>query len=291
VSGVFYLEHLTDADLGLLAAASSEGESAGDSIARLRANPERLEGLLKQPAVFAHLFRADERDPLLRASPFLVFAGLVNRATQDLAQLHFVQEWVGPRQRVPVFDIAGLQEFAADSLRRFFLAQLLASYTRVASGSFWVHTSRGWRRRRFSELDPLRLIELLDIVPEHERAGVYRRLGDLTLFLPVVFPDYAGERLFRPIERERLQRTLARGEGKAGGTPGEDPSSAIWLLEQVGRRSYRMAWKATQAAEVGMARVLGDVSEGFGKARRILNFVTDRYLFPLRERWFPLAGA
>ncbi len=291
MSGVLYLEHLNGADLELLAAASGEGESAGDSIARLRANPERLEPLLKHPAVFAQLFGAGEGDPLLHASPFLVFGVLVNRATQDLAQLHFVQEWVGPRQRVPVFDIAGLQEFAADSLRRFFLAQLLASYTRVASGSFWVHTSRGWRRRRFSELDPLRLIELLDIVPEHERPGVYRRLGDLTLFLTGVFPDYAGERLFRPVERERLQRTLARGEGRAGGTPGEDPSSAIWLLEQVGRRSYRMAWKATQAAEVGMARVLGDVSEGFGQARRILNFVTDRYLFPLRERWFPLAGA
>lgn len=286
MSGVLYLEHLTEADLALLTDAS--GESAGESIARLRWNPERIEDLLKQRTVFDSLFGPGDRDPLLRASPFLIFAVLVNRATLDLARLHFVEEWVGPRQRVPVFDIASLQEFAADSLRRFFLAQLLASYTRVASGSFWVHTARGWRRRRFSELDLLRLIELIEIVPENDRPGVYRRLGDLTLFLTGVFPDYTGERLFRPIERERIQRTLARGEGRSRSRGDADPNSAVWLLEQVGRRSYRMAWKSTQSAGVGMARVLGDVAEGFGQARRILNFVTDQYLFPLREHWFPL---
>src|SRR5256885_13132420 len=38
---------------------------------------------------------------------------------------------------------------------RLFLAELLASYTNVASGSTLVKTSRGWPRHRFSELDPM----------------------------------------------------------------------------------------------------------------------------------------
>jgi hypothetical protein len=33
------------------------------------------------------------------------------------------------------------------------------------------------------------------------------------------------------------------------------------------------------------------VGKHFPETRRILNFVTDRWLFPLRDRWFPLAGA
>jgi len=37
--------------------------------------------------------------------------------------------------------------------------------------------------------------------------------------------------------------------------------------------------------------VLEDLaSDGFGRARRILNFLTDRYLFPLRDHWFPTAA-
>ena len=82
-----------------------------------------------------------------------------------------------------------LREFFAADGRRLFLTELLTSYTRVASGSTYVRTARGWRRRRFSELDPLRLASLLDAVPEAERPGIYRRLGDLALFLTGVFPD------------------------------------------------------------------------------------------------------
>jgi hypothetical protein len=33
-------------------------------------------------------------------------------------------------------------------------------------------------------------------------------------------------------------------------------------------------------------RVVGEVAERFRQARRVLNLVTDRYLFVLRDRWF-----
>ncbi|HEX6508890.1 MAG TPA: hypothetical protein VF221_14780, partial [Chloroflexota bacterium] len=60
------------------------------------------------------------------------------------------------------------------------------------------------------------------------------------------------------------------------------------LLERVGSRSYHAAWTATQGRG---GEVLGDLSEGFGEARRILNLLTDRYMFPFRERWFPVADS
>jgi len=163
--GGLYLEHLSDADLARLAALA---EHAGD----VRSDPERLEALIDSPAAYRMLFAAPGRDPLLQGSPFLVFAVLVHRVVRDLGHVSFVEEWVGPRLRVPVFDTASLRDFGADPLRRFFLAQLLASYTNVASGSTLVRTSRGWRRRRFSELDPMRLIELAEVVPEAERRGL-----------------------------------------------------------------------------------------------------------------------
>lgn len=259
-------------------------------LTRLCAEPAYLEAVLGQPTVFAALFGSGERDALLRASPFLVFAVLVHRATQDLSRARFVEEWVGPGRRVPMFEVAGLRDFAAESLRRLFLAELLASYTHVASGSLWLQTARGWRRRRFSELDPMRLIELLQLLPETERPHLYRRLGDLALFLTGVFPDYAGGRLLPSRAQQRLRRALAQGEvGQLGPLGSEESSDGIWLLEQLGRRSYHLAWRATATIGGERPALLGDVAEGFGQARRLLNFLTDRYLFPFREQWFPLS--
>jgi hypothetical protein len=271
--GSLYLEHLSDSDLALLRAA---GESRHD----MRRDPEQLEALIDNPATFRMLFTVPGRDPLLRGSPFLLFAVLVHRVVRDLGQASFIEEWVGPRQRVPVFDTGSLRDFGADPLRRFFLAQLLASYTNVASGSTLVKTSRGWRRRRFSELDPIRLIELAELVPEAERPSVYRRLGDLSLFLTGIFPDYAGERLVAERERRQLERALGAVSGEQS-----DRHDGVWLLEQLGRRAYRIAQQGA-GRRAAMAGVLAEVSENFAAARRVLNFLTDRYLFPMRRQWF-----
>ena len=199
---------------------------------------------------------------------------------QITPQASFVEEWVGPRQRVPVFDTGSLRDFGADPLRRLFLAELLASYTNVASGSTMVKTTRGWRRRRFSELDPLRLIELAELVPQADRPSVYRRLGDLSLFLTGIFPDYAGERLVAERDRRQLERALGGADRERA-----ERHDGVWLLEQLGRRAYRIAQHGADR-QTTMAGVLAEVSENFAAARRVLNFLTDRYLFPMRRQWF-----
>lgn len=271
--GSVYLEHLSDADLALL-------DAAGESRRDVRRDPEQLEALIDSPATYRMLFAVPGRDPLLRGSPFLLFAVLIHRVVRDLGQASYVEEWVGPGQRVPVFDTGSLRDFGADPLRRFFLAQLLASYTKVASGSTLVKTSRGWRRRRFSEIDPIRLIELAETVPESERPAVYRRLGDLSLFLTGIFPDYAGERLVAERERRQLERALGTVDRERS-----DHHDGVWLLEQLGRRAYRIAQQGADR-RASMAGVLAEVSENFAAARRVLNFLSDRYLFPTRRQWF-----
>jgi len=147
-----------------------------------------------------------------------------------------------------------------------------------------VQPRRGWRRRRFSELDPLRLVELAELLPEAERPSVYRRLGDLALFLTGVFPDYAAERLVVERDRRQLERTLEAADREAA-----ERHDGLWLLERLGRRAYRVAQRSTDGSAT-MAKVLVDVSENFAAARRVLNFLTDRYLFPLRQRWFGVSG-
>jgi len=287
VTDARYVRLLTAADLELLQSAAG-----GPAAEELRGDPAKLDELLGSPAVFEALFAsAAERDPLLSASPFLAFSVLVNRVAKDLEHAVFIEEWLGPARTVPVFDVASLREFMASNSHRAFLAELLASYTRVASGSVWQRTPRGWRRRRYSELDPLRLTQLLEVVPNTQRAAVCRRLGDLALFLSGVFPEHAAAHPLQPRHVERINRLLNATSLAAPAPPPDElarasgPQQGIWLLEWLGRRAYRLAIRAAGHS----AGDLRDVVDQFGRARRVLNVLTMSYLYPSRERWFPQA--
>ncbi|MGH2821068.1 MAG: hypothetical protein ACRDJ5_10500 [Actinomycetota bacterium] len=291
---VDYLEHLTDGDLRLLAGIVAGEGGAEDLLRRLRADPQAVGRALSDGLLWDRLFgRAARRDPLAAASPFLVFAVIVHRARLELARSNYVEEAFGPRRRLPVFDVGSLTGFLEDDERRLFLIELLASFTHVASGSVLVRSRKGWRRHRFSELDPVRLASLLDVLPEAERPGLYRRLGDLSLFLTGVFPDRSFSTPPASVGRQRLLRTLGGVEENGGLSPSEladlerDPSDAVMLLEFLGRRWYRLALAAATPPLTSKLRLAQLVADRFTDARRVLNFITDRYLFPHRVRWFP----
>jgi hypothetical protein len=214
-------------------------------------------------------------------SPFLAFATAVHRTAARLEVVSFVEERWAPRLRVPVFDVVDLRALLSDPLRRWFLVELLASYTRVSSGVTWTRTSRGWRRRRFSELDPASLAEQLHYVSPTEQPGVYRRLGDLALFLLGVFPDHLPS--FGGAGGDRLLRLCGLGATDAGDRDGQA------LLEFLGSRWYTAAEAAARTAGAPVTAslaVAGYMGEHFTEARRVLNAVTDRYLFPIRDQWF-----
>ena len=299
VVGSEYAAHLTDADLTLLASAAGAPAPggpagavpvlpAGADAAWLRRDPAAIPDLLGDPRVFEVVFGwADASSPprpgqAVPVSPFLTFAVAVHRSATELASVGHVAERTGPRQRVPLFDAPALREFLGSPARKLFLAELLASFTRVASGRYRVRGGGQTRTRRFSELDPVRLAGLLDGVPDAEKPGVYRRLGDVSLFLAGVFPDYATLYGVGPASVARLLRaaqvTGAERERLA-------TAPAIELLEQLGARWYRAA---CGLAPVRTARldVVADVAGRFQQARRVLNHIADRYLFAAEHPWF-----
>ncbi len=292
VAELLLLERLSDRDLEVLAEAAGEPRSPAPWAARLRDRPEDIERLLTRPEVFAAVFGEAREDPLVVTSPFVAFAVLLAHAPTVLEGLAFVPERIGRRRSVPLFEVEPLREFVADPLRRLFLADLLASYSHVASGALWVKSRRGWRHRRFSELDPAQLAELILSVPPDQRLVLYRRLGDLALFLSGVFPDYVESRPLAPVAVERLERALAEGESsrKRRRAPILPDTGDLLLLEWTGRRAYHVAWEATGRGTLGMSPVLGYVAEHFRHARLVLNVLTDRYLFNYRELWFPFGS-
>jgi hypothetical protein len=293
--GLLYLERLGADDVELLATAGRRAGHRDLDAARLRADPNRLLPLLSEQTTRDAVFGAAEElatpgrlvTASASASAFLTFAVAVHHAAAELEDLRFTAEWVGPRRRLPVFDVPVLRDFVADPLRRLFLVELLASYTHVTSGATWERTARGWRRRRFSELEPAQLAALLDVVPEAERPGVYRRLGDLALFLTGVFPDHIATRGLGPAQQGRLLRVSGVDADIDDVLPADVASlGTVGLLELLGERWYRLAVAGAPPPLTATMQVAAAVSEQFRQARRVLNFVTDQFLFPLRGQWF-----
>ena len=288
-----YADYLTEADLRLLARAVGASAAA---VADLAGDAAAIEGLLADPRVFSAVFGTPSPAPpaapevLVFASPFLAFGVAVHRAVADLAAMDYLPERSGLRQRVPVFDTPELRDFLGSAERRLFLAELLASFTRVASGRYRVPSRWGSgpgsapgqgagsggrsRTRRFSELDPVKLAGLIEVAPEESRPGIYRRLGDVSLFLAGVFPDYSAMHAFGPVDVSRLLRSA---RVPAGDRDGLAAAPALDLLEYLGARWYRAAL-ATAPVRTARLDVVGEVAERFRQARRVLNHLADRYL-------------
>jgi hypothetical protein len=264
-----YLEHLSDHDLLTLARGRVE------QVPALRREPSLILDLLDRPAVADAVLAArhDEPGTFRYISPFLVFAAAIHRTSTVLAGSFYVADRTGPRSRLPLFDAPVLAAFAAKPEHRLFLAELLASFARPASGVVWRRGERGWQPQRWSELDLPRLAALLDAVPAAEQRGVWRRLGDGALFLAGVFPEYA-ERSLGLVEVARLQRATSLRLSTAQG-PVSD------LLEELAGRAYQRVGSSVPDAVVDSPRL----------ARRVLTLVADRYLFPLTPDWLLNPGA
>ena len=264
-----YAEHLTDTDLLTLAGGRREQAAA------LRAQPSLVLDLLDRPAVADSLLsaRADDPERFTYVSPFLVLAAAVHRASAALVGAAYVSDRTGPRSRLPVFDGPQLAAFATEPRHRLFVAELLSSYARVASGVAYSRTAHGWRRQRWDELDLPRLAALLEALPPEQRPAVWRRLGDGALFLAGVFPEHV-EHSLGLVAVARLQRATGLRLRSAEGP-------VVGLLEELAGRAYE---------RVGPAVPPG-VVQAPGSVRRILTLVADRYLFPVAPDWLSAPGA
>jgi hypothetical protein len=283
--GAEYLGHLTDADLRELVHADQVSpDEAAARIQALRREPGLLVDVLDRPGVSARLLNLvgpEVGTSFALISPFLVFAAAVHRIAADLRVSGYAPERTTARLRVPVFDGPQLAEYAALPGHRLYLAELLASFARSSGGVVVTHTPQGPRRRRWNDLDPGRLAMLLAALPEPDRPPVWRRLGDLALFLSGVFPA--------AIERALAGRLdpvwLARSTGLPA-LPSPDLGPAE-LFEWFGAGWYRLAASRAGTATAAIsAPDLRDNAEHIHQARRVLNATADRYLFPIGLDWF-----
>ena len=310
--GAAYLSHLTEADLLALVHADEVPPATAEArLAALRRAPALLLDVLDRPAVSANLLNlasAEAGERFTLVSPFLVFAAAIHRIAADLRTSAYAPERTAPRLRVPVFDGPQLAAYLASPVHRLFLAELLASFARSSGGVVITRTPQGVRRRRWNDLDLGRLAILLDSLPDQERPPVWRRLGDLALFLSGVFPAAIERALSGRLDPARLARTTG-----LAAPPAADLGPAE-LFEWLGAGWYRLAASHANQASSTPARAqsaaapvvvpapvvtsttgvsataLRDNAEHFHQARRVLNAAADRYLFPVGVDWLRPPG-
>ena len=287
-AGLAYLARMTDADLQALVHADQvSAAEAAARIGALRREPALILDVLDRPATSAAVLNlADRRtgirpDRFALISPFLIFAAAIHRTAGDLSTSAYAPERTAPRLRIPLFDAGQLSAYLGPPGHRLFLADLLASFAKISSGMVPVPGRPG--RRRWSDADPARLAVLLDTVPAAQRPPVWRRLGDLALFLAGVFPDAAERLIPGQVAASRLAR-------RTGLDPDAGPDAgAPDLLEWLGSGWYRLAADHIRPADASVPE-LRERAEQFRPARRVLNTAADRYLLPLGSGWLTAPG-
>ena len=258
------LQTLSDQDLWFLVTTFADRRTDHDRIVELvRDKPDFLDVMLEDEKLFRRL--ASDQEAVVKVSPFFLFSVLLRQARRDLGDRSFVLETEG-RDRIPVFAADHLRALLEDEEIRDYLAEMLASFVRTQTTTVYFRRRGAWYRHRFSDLDLDDLATLAEWVEEEFRFPFYKRSGDVALFIPGIFPEHAPPRSGLPRGRRR-RRSL------------ED-------YEEAGRHFYRLAASHPAAEGSGYSAVLERLSVHVGDVRRLLNFLSDRYLRPQRMHWF-----
>ncbi len=261
-----HIERLTDRDLSTVAGVL--GLDSESLRSELTQHPWRVHEVLSDPDVFDVVM--DRRDhPAAVVSPFLMFSVLIHRVAAELRDASYVNDWSGPSSRLPVFDVEPLQEFVGAPGRLFFLSRVLAHFAAPSPPPV--------------PADPLDLGDLagwLDAALPHQRSVLLRMLGDLSLFMAGVYPDRTGRDAIEPRKIVRLGESVGMSPDEIAGLfDAGDPAPGLSAMESLGSR-----WYAAAADTATSQPVLRDVAHRFRAARRVLNHLTDGYLYRLDLR-------
>ena len=263
----------TEADLDFVV-----GEAAPDA-----ADKARLKRLVREDEEFRRALVADERvfqrlmddeETFLKVSPALYFEVLLHRALKELEVSTHTVERTG-RQSIPVFDTTEVVELLARHEVLQYLAQMLASFTRIHSYVVPVRVRRGIRRRvRYSDMDIDSLVRLCSTADESHRFSFYKRIADVCLFISGVFTDYTffDHRYW--------------GSGEVRRPPPGRVRRSLEDYEQQGQRFYGLAEEHPTARVLGLSEVFGLLRQHFASARKPLNFIASQYLHSRDQQLF-----
>jgi len=264
---------LSATDLEFVVASAVPEADDQEHLKQLVQNDEAFrKALVGDERVFKELM-ADE-EIFLKVSPALYFEVLLRAALRELEGATHTVERTG-RQSIPVFDVQDVVGFLNCKGILEYLAQMLASFTRIHSYTLPIRVSKGiWRRVRYNDMDIDSLMRFEAVADEEHRFGFYKRIADVCLFVTGIFQDYIFDDYRYPMSGDmrppvigRLRRNLEQ-------------------YEETGRQFYVLAQRHFIAEILSLSPIFEVLGERFTTARKPLNFISTHYLHSLRQQVF-----
>ena len=220
--------------------------------------------LLEDDKVFNRLI--DDEEAFLHLSTPLYFEVLLRKSLKELESATHTIERTG-RENIPVFDTREVMELLGQPGVLYYLAHMLASFTRINSYRVRMRTPRGnWRRVRYNDMDIDCLIDFCSRAEEEERFAFYKRIADLCLFVTGVFPEYASS--------PSRSATVGGRRHRIGG----EKRRSLEEYEHEGQRFYGLAQRHPKAWKLQLSEVFGLLGVHFTWAHKPLSFVATNYL-------------
>lgn len=272
-----YLD-FTDRDLEFLVAVVVP-RAANAPLVReaIRNDPEYRKVIVSDERVFSQVI--NDNESFLKISPSLYFEVLLRRAQRDLGSSTYTIEREG-RKNIPVFDTGKVAGFLDTPNVLEYLANMLASFTRIRSFVVPVRVRKGIRRRvTYNDMDVDSLIDFAARVDESERFSYYKRIGDVCLFLTGFFRDstYSSKSTFNSnFKSGAYSRTNFTRKKRR----------SLEEYESEGRRFYRLAEEHPTAGVLELTDVFSVLRDQFSAARKPLTFLSSRYLHSRHNNLF-----
>ena len=208
----------------------------------------------------------DDEEIFLKISPRLYFEILLRKAVGALELKGYTLEKTS-HMKIPVFDSQEVVKILEKKSILVYLADMLSSFTRIESYTLSFRTQPGvWRKIRFNDLDVNSLIQFAHVVDDEYRFTLYKRIGDICLFMLGIFPDYANAEFRYPFSKQ-LRPNVS---GKMRISPEQ--------YEIEGRKFYKLAAIHPAAEEMALSDLFWSLQGHFQQVQKPLNFISDYYL-------------
>ncbi len=233
----------------------------------LREDEDILQGMIEDPALAESL--QTEIEPIIRVSPYLYFAVLLQQAYEDLNSKPYTYE-KDTRRMLVIFDTKSIIDLLSKKRMMIYLARMLASFTKIRSHSVTVHVRNGiWRRIRYSDFDVECLISYCKTTAEEHLFPIYKRIADICLFTLGIYTLTSSD-----------DTPTRYPKGRRNGN-----------YREYGPHYYLSAANHPDATTGDIRDVLVELAESFELAVKPLAFMADHYIGSLRTKLFRLSDA
>lgn len=246
----------------------------------------RLKEIIELDEDFRDAFLSDEetsrkivedKEIFLRISPKLYFEILLRKTRKDLKETTHTLESEGMR-KIAVFDSGDVVDLLSDQAVLFYLADMLSSFTRIQSYTLSFRSGKGIRHRiRFNDMDMDSLIQFSAYVDKQYRFGFYKRIADICLFIPSLYPEFVQAHYRYPLSGEVRPSVL-----------GQVRRSRDDYVHE-GRKFYKLAAEHPTAEVLELNNVFEVIRTKFHTAQKPLSFMSENYLHHWRQNLFGLA--